>query len=166
MSPRRPKPPTCYVVTWPQHGVFKIGYTATKRWTRFVWSGAEVVALHEYWNDWRAGYQMEEYLQRYAGELYPPAFREPTPLAHDLLGSKAGGYLECYAGDGHEFHALMLKHCSLSIARIGDRASSASTATDVTDERTDADRFSPTGDISRSVTRTRTYGDFPDWSQP
>jgi hypothetical protein len=35
-----------------------------------------------------------------------------------------------------------------------------------TNERTNAESFSPTDDTSSSVTRTRTYGDFPDWSQP
>ena len=150
--------PTCYIVDWPEAGVFKIGYTAKQRYRKFVLRGANVVALHAVPGS-TAAFSLECYFENYALMLCRRAFHEKTDEARALLGPDAGGYLECHRGDGHEFYALMLKHCSSSIAQIEGAASGASTTTDGrTYERTDADGLSPTSDTPSYVTRTRTYG--------
>jgi hypothetical protein len=153
--------PTCYIVDWPDAGVFKVGFSCNQRWRKFVLRGANVVALHSVPGA-TAAFALECYFENYALMLCRRAFDEKTDEARALLGSDAGGYLECHRGDGHKFYDLMLKHCSPSIAQIAGVASDASTTTDGrTNARTHADGFSPTADTSSSVTRTRTYGFSP-----
>lgn len=120
--------PTCYVVDWPDAGVFKIGYSAQQRWRSFVLKGANIVALHPFPQSTGA-FNLETYFENCAQMLYPGAFDEKTPEAQSLLGPDCGGYLECHRGDGHEFYALMLKHCSSGIAQIVERANRAGIAT-------------------------------------
>lgn len=86
-----------YVVSWPESGVFKVGYSAVRRWRQHASRGAVIVQIFEFEGSTDAFY-IETFLQEVAVESCLPAFDAPNELSRKLLGYKSIGYLECFAG--------------------------------------------------------------------
>jgi hypothetical protein len=146
-----------YVVHWPEKGIVKIGYSAVQRWRRFVFSGADVIKVYEF-DSGSDALHIEDWLHQSARALLVPAFSAATDEARILLGGNGAGYCECWMASLDDVYRVIEDSHARAHAQADAQASEPSTATDVTDERTDADGFSPTRDIRPSVTRTRTYG--------
>ena len=89
----RPSINQMYVVGWPDHGIIKVGSTSRgrQRWGPFLCRGGVMLHLKEC-DDPGAE---EDRVQSALAKLYDRAFRCKEEAA-PFLGSRGGGYLECY----------------------------------------------------------------------
>lgn len=89
--------PSCYIVSWDDDRIVKVGYSHCQRWRKFALRGARVLRVIAFDSSTEA-FAAETTLDRYLRDRLPAAFGSSAESI-PYMGSDGGGWAECFRFD-------------------------------------------------------------------
>lgn len=108
--------PTVYAVHWPEINVFKVGFSEYRRWRAFEARGANVLDLMMF-DHFKEAFDFELACHLAMSEVCRSAFKSGQEAAC-YLGSRGGGYKECYRVPGDLMPNEILKFIDFRLAAL------------------------------------------------